>query len=60
MSYQRVSLEVVVNTDDAATSKRALNDALDRLEQQITVFASEIQVRGTDEPDASEKAVVVN
>jgi hypothetical protein len=51
MTYRRITLEAVVAEDDLEVFTQALNDALDRIEEQLTVYGSEIQDSDAGEPE---------
>jgi hypothetical protein len=51
MTYRRVLLEVVVADDNVEILIQALGDALDKIEKQVTVFDSGINVMDTGEPE---------
>ena len=41
--------------DDSEILEQALNDAMDNIEDQVTVFSSEIKTEGTGEPENAEE-----
>jgi hypothetical protein len=51
MPYQKITLTIVVNEDDSEIFVQALNDAMDKIENQVTVYLSEIVTVATGEPD---------
>ena len=51
MGFRKITLEVVVNEDDAAVFVQSLNDAMDRIEEAQTIFSSQICDEETDEPE---------
>jgi|HubBroStandDraft_2_1064218.scaffolds.fasta_scaffold5705283_1 hypothetical protein len=46
---QKNTLEVVVQEEDSETFTRALNDAMDRMDESQTIYSSEIREEETDE-----------
>lgn len=55
MRYRKITLEVVVKDDESEVLVQALNDVMDRLEDQITVFDSGIVDVETEEPENAEE-----
>jgi DNA-binding protein YbaB len=51
MAYTKIALEVVVHDDDAEILEQALNDAMDKIEAQVTVYSSSITTTATPEPE---------
>ncbi len=51
MQYRKIALEVVVSDDEAEVLIQALNDAMDNIGDQVTVFNSSIIVLETGEPE---------
>jgi|HubBroStandDraft_5_1064220.scaffolds.fasta_scaffold2115351_1 hypothetical protein len=51
MAYAKVSLEVVVHSDDSEILEQALNNAMDKMEDSITVYSSVITTVETGEPE---------
>jgi hypothetical protein len=51
MTYQKITLAVVVKEDDSEMFTQALNDALDRIEKIQTVFSSEIRIEEAGKPE---------
>lgn len=39
MTYRKIKLEVTVRKDDEEILTHALNDAMDKIEKQVTVFS---------------------
>jgi hypothetical protein len=57
MAYMKMTLEVIIHNDDAEILEQALNNAMDEIEGQLTVYASSIMTSATGEPeDAAEIA----
>jgi archaellum component FlaC len=55
MPYQKITLRVVVNEDDSEFLIQALNDVMDKIEDQMTVYSSEIATAATGEPENAEE-----
>ncbi|RZU35762.1 hypothetical protein [Edaphobacter modestus] len=55
MTYQKITLAVVVKEDDSEMFTQALNDALDRIEKIQTVFSSEIRTEEVGKPENAEE-----
>jgi hypothetical protein len=55
MPYQKITLVVVVGEDDAEVLEQALDDAMDKIEDQMTVFSSEIKTEDCGEPTNAEE-----
>lgn len=55
MPYQKITLEVVVTEDNSEILVQALDDAMDKIEDQVTVFSSEIKTEDTGEPENAEE-----
>jgi hypothetical protein len=51
MTYTKISLEVVVHSDDSEILEQAINDAMDNIEDSITVYSSVITTAETREPE---------
>jgi hypothetical protein len=51
MAYTKIALEVVVHDDDAEILEQALNDAMDKIDGQLTVYSSAITTAATSEPE---------
>ena len=51
MPYQKITLQVIVSDDDSEVFIQALNNAMDEIEEQVTVFSSEIMTEETGEPE---------
>lgn len=51
MNYTKITLEVVVNEDDSEILEQALNDAMDKIEEAVTVYSSAITTALTGEPE---------
>lgn len=51
MAYTKITLEVVVHDDDSEVLEQALNDAMDKIEDQTTVYSSMIATAATVEPE---------
>lgn len=51
MLYRKITLEVVASEDDSEVLIQALNDTVDRLETEITVFSLGISDVVTHEPE---------
>lgn len=51
MLYRKITLEVVASEDESEVLIQALNDTVDRLETEITVFSSGISDVETHEPE---------
>ncbi|MGA2850117.1 MAG: hypothetical protein ABSE46_14055 [Terracidiphilus sp.] len=61
MSYTKITLEVVVIDDDSEILEQALNDAMEKIEDQVTVYSSAITTAATGEPEnAAEIAAKVS
>lgn len=50
MAYTKITLEVVVNEDDSEILEQELNDAMDKIEDNMTVYSSAITTAATEEP----------
>jgi hypothetical protein len=60
MPYTKITLEVVVHDDDSEILEQALNDAMDKIDGQLTVYSSAITTTATPEPvNAAEIAAKV-
>jgi hypothetical protein len=58
MSYMKMTLEVIIQNDDAEILEQALNNAMDEIEGHLTVSASSITTSATGElKNAAEIAV---
>ncbi len=55
MTYRKIKLEVTVRKDDEEMLTHALNDAMDKIEKQVTVFSSEMFVVEASEPKNAEE-----
>lgn len=55
MVYRKVTVEVVVNEDDLEVLERALNDAMDKVGDQVTVFDSRISNDEAGKPENAEQ-----
>jgi len=55
MIYRKIALEMVVTDDEAEVLIQALGDAADRIEKQVTIFASEIKILETGTPENAEE-----
>ena len=51
MAYTKITLEIVVHDDDSEILEQALNDAMDKIEEQVTVYSSAIATAVTTEPE---------
>ena len=51
MAYMKMTLEVIIQNDDAEILEQALNNAMDEIEGQLTVYASLITTSPTGEPE---------
>jgi hypothetical protein len=51
MAYTKFTLEVVVHDDDEEILEQTLNDAMDKIEAQVTVYSSPITSAATNEPE---------
>jgi len=51
MPYTKITLEVVVHDDDSEILEQALNDAMDKIEGQLTVYSSAMTTAATIEPE---------
>jgi hypothetical protein len=51
MTYTKITLEVIVNDDDSEILEQALNDAMDKIEDQLTVYSTAITTAATTEPE---------
>ena len=61
MLFRKIVLELIVTDDDEECLIQALNCAMDKIEDQVTVFGSEIKVLEIDKPEnAKEIAVLAN
>lgn len=49
--YRLVTLDVVVREDEAEVLVQGLNDAMDRLDEQVTVYSSSIKEADAGEPE---------
>jgi flagellar motor component MotA len=50
MAYTKITLDVVVQDDDSEILEQALNDAMDKIEEQLTVYSWAITTAGTIDP----------
>ena len=55
MPYQKITLQVIVSDDDSEVFIQALNNAMDEIEEQVTVFSSEIMTEETGEPENADE-----
>ena len=55
MPYQKITLQVIVSDDDSEVLIQALNNAMDEIEEQVTVFSSEIMTEETGEPENADE-----
>jgi 2-phospho-L-lactate guanylyltransferase (CobY/MobA/RfbA family) len=53
MPYTKITLAVVVHDSDSEILEQALNDAMEKIEDQekVTVYSSEITTAATGEPE---------
>jgi hypothetical protein len=51
MAYRKITLEVVVNDDDAEILEQALSDAMEKIADQLTVYSSAITTAATAETE---------
>jgi hypothetical protein len=51
MAHTKITLEVVVQDDDAQILEQALKDAMDKIEAQVTVYSSPVTTAETTEPE---------
>jgi hypothetical protein len=51
MLFRKVVLEVIVTDDDEECMIQALNCAMEKIEDQLMIFGSEIKVLETNEPE---------
>ena len=51
MTYTKITLDVVVQDDDAEILEQALNDAMEKIEDQVTVYSSAMTTVPTTEPE---------
>ena len=51
MAYRKITVEIVVNEDDAEAILQAVNDAMDRIEERNTVYSTDIWDSATREPE---------
>jgi hypothetical protein len=51
MAHLKMTLEVIIQNDDAEILEQALNNAIDEIEGQLTVYASSITTSPTGEPE---------
>jgi hypothetical protein len=51
MAYMKMTMEVIIHNDDAEILEQALNNAMDEIEGQLTVYGSSITTRATSEPE---------
>ena len=47
----KMTLEAIIHNDDAEILEQALNNAMDEIEGQLTVYASSITTSPTGEPE---------
>lgn len=58
MRHRKIALEVALTDDDAEILVQALSDAMEKIEEQVAVFDSEIRIVDTPEPwNAAEVAM---
>lgn len=57
MPYRKITLEVVVAEDIAEAYMQALNDALDRIEEMLSVHLSDIRKEELSELESPESVV---
>ena len=55
MPYQKITLQVIVSDDDSEVLIQALNNAMDEIEEQVTVFSSQIMTEETCEPENADE-----
>jgi hypothetical protein len=51
MAYTKITLEVVVIDDDSEVLEQALNDTVDKIEGQLTMYSLAIATGATIEPE---------
>jgi hypothetical protein len=51
MAYTKITLEVVVHDDDSEILEQALCNAMETIEEQVTVYSSAITTAPTGEPE---------
>ncbi len=51
MAYMKMTLKVIIQNDDAEILEQALNNAMDEIEGQLTVYESSITTSATGEPE---------
>ena len=55
MPYQKITLQIVVDQDNSEMLLQALNDAMDKIEEQVTVFSSAIMTEETSGPENADE-----
>lgn len=58
MAYQKISLELVVFTDEAESVVADLNAAIDRLEEKHTIFGGDIEVAAVEHSGTRRKSAL--
>jgi hypothetical protein len=58
MRYKKITVELIVNADDAEAVGRHLNGALDELEERHTIFGGEIETTSFNHPGKRRKSAL--
>lgn len=59
-AYKKINLELIVFADEADTVVAALNSAVDRLEEEHTIFGGDIEVVSIEHRGMRKKSALVH
>ena len=60
MLYRKINIELIVVEDDAEAVVEGLNAALDRLEEEHTIFGGEIETVSVEEPGTQKRSALMH
>ena len=55
MAYTKITLEAVIHADDSEMLEQALNDAMEEIVDQVTVYSSEMKSAETNKPENADE-----
>ena len=60
MIYRKINIELIVVEDDAEIVVEELNAALDRLEEEHTIFGGEIETVAVENPGTQKRSALMH
>jgi hypothetical protein len=60
MIYRKINMELIVIEDEAEAVVEQLNEALDRLEAEHTIFGGDIETSPIEEPKAPRRSALTH